>query len=114
LCFPVMNQPLLKSRPISLSVEFKRGEEKRTMSKQMKKILIILSLALIFSITMVSLGVAYAGGIRGIGLLGVWFFLTFGIIIVLAQLIPAGILLSSFIGTAFNSIRKDAMPIREA
>jgi hypothetical protein len=83
-----------------------------TMSIGMKKILTILSLALIFSIAMVSLVIAYAGGIRGIGLLGVWFFLTFGIIIVLAQLIPAGILLSSFIGTTFSSIRKSEMPIR--
>ena len=82
------------------------------MSDKMKKILIILSLALILAIAMVSLGIAYAGGIRGIGLLGVWFFLTFGIIIVLAQLIPAGILLSSFIGTAFSSFRKGEMPIR--
>jgi len=82
------------------------------MSDKMKKILIILSLALILAIAMVSLGIAYAGGIRGIGLLGVWFFLTFGIIIVLAQLIPAGILLSSFIGTAFSSFRKGEMPIQ--
>ena len=78
----------------------------------MKKILIILSLILVLSIALFSLGIAYAGGIRGIGLLGVWFFLTFGIIVVLAQLIPAGILLSSFIGTAFSSFRKGEMPIR--
>ena len=39
------------------------------MSKSMKKILIILSLALILAIALGSLGVAYAGGIRGIGLL---------------------------------------------
>ncbi len=78
----------------------------------MKKILVILSLTLILSIGVFSLGIAYAGGVRGIGLLGVWFFLTFGIIIVLAQLIPAGILFSSFIGTAFSSFRKDEMPIR--
>ncbi len=82
------------------------------MSDKMKKIIIILSLALILAIAMVSLGIAYAGGVRGIGLLGVWFFLTFGIIIVLAQLIPAGILLSSFIGTAFSSFRRGEMPIR--
>ena len=78
----------------------------------MKKILIILSLILVLSIALFSLGIAYAGGIRGIGLLGVWFFLPFGIIVVLAQLIPAGILLSSFIGTAFSSFRKGEMPIR--
>jgi hypothetical protein len=84
----------------------------RNMSDKMKKIIIILSLALILAIAMVSLGIAYAGGVRGIGLLGVWFFLTFGIIVVLAQLIPAGILLSSFIGTAFSSFRRGEMPIR--
>ena len=84
------------------------------MSKKMKKILVILSLALVISIALVSLGIAYAGGIRGIGLLGVWFFLTFGIVVVLAQLIPAGILLSSFIGTIFSSLRKSEMPIGAA
>ena len=84
------------------------------MSEKMKKILVILSLALVISIALVSLGIAYAGGIRGIGLLGVWFFLTFGIVIVLAQLIPAGILLSSFIGMIFTSLRKGEMPIRAA
>jgi len=78
----------------------------------MTKILIILSLALVVAIAVASLGIAYAGGIRGIGLLGIWFFLTFGIIIVLAQLIPAGILLSSFIGTAFSSFRRGEVPIR--
>ena len=82
------------------------------MSEKMKKIIFTLILALILAIAMVSLGIAYAGGVRGIGLLGVWFFLTFGIVIVLAQLIPAGILLSSFIGTAFSSFRKGEMPIR--
>ncbi len=82
------------------------------MSEKMKKIIIILSLTLILAIAIVSLGIAYAGGVRGMGILGVWFFLTFGIIIVLAQLIPAGILLSSFIGTAFSSFRKGEMPIR--
>ena len=77
-----------------------------------KKIFIILSLVLIMSIALFSLGIAYAGGVRGIGLLGVLFFLTFGIIVVLAQLVPAGILLSSFIGVSFSSFRKAEMPIR--
>jgi hypothetical protein len=77
-----------------------------------QKIFIILSLALIMSIALFSLGIAYAGGVRGIGLLGVLFFLTFGIIVVLAQLVPAGILLSSFIGVSFSSFRKAEMPIR--
>jgi len=82
------------------------------MSEKMKKIIIILSLALILAIGIFSLGIAYAGGVRGIGLLGVWFFLTFGIIVVLAQLIPAGIILSSFIATGFSSFRRGEMPIR--
>jgi hypothetical protein len=82
------------------------------MPEKMKKILIVLSLTLVLAIALVSLGIAYAGGVRGVGLLGVWFFLTFGIIVVLAQLIPAGILFSSLIGTAFSSFRKGEMPIR--
>ncbi len=82
------------------------------MSKSTKKILIILSLVLVLAIALGSLGVAYAGGIRGIGLLGVWFFLTFGIIVVLGQVIPAGILLSSFIGSVFTPYRKAEIPVR--
>jgi hypothetical protein len=82
------------------------------MSLNMKKILVTLSLILVLLIGIFSLGIAYAGGIRGIGLLGVWFFLTFGVIIVLAQLIPAGILFSSLIGTIFSSTRKEEIPLR--
>jgi hypothetical protein len=77
-----------------------------------RNILILLSLILVLAITLVSLGIAYAGGIRGIGLLGICFFFTGGVIVVLAQLIPAGILLSSFIGTAFSSFRKGEIPVR--
>jgi hypothetical protein len=82
------------------------------MSKSLKKILIILSLVFVISIAMGSLMIAYAGGIRGIGLLGVWFFLTFGIIVVLAQVIPAGILLTSLIGSAFTPYRGAEIPIQ--
>jgi len=81
------------------------------MSKSMKKILTVLSLALILAIAMGSLGVAYAGGIRGIGLLGVWFFLTFGVIVVLAQVIPAGILLSSLVVSTLSSDRREEAPV---
>jgi hypothetical protein len=84
----------------------------KTMSEKMKKILIILILVLIMSIAMFSLGIAYKGGVRGIGLVGVMFFLTFGIIVVLAQLVPAGILISSFIGAATSPTRKSEIPIR--
>jgi hypothetical protein len=82
------------------------------MSGKMKNILILLSLILILAIALVSLGIAYAGGIRGIGLLGVCFFFTSGVIVILAQLVPAGILFSSFIGTGFSSLRRGEMPIR--
>jgi len=82
------------------------------MDRKLKRVLIIMIFVLITAIALFSLGIAYAGGIRGIGLLGIWFFLTFGIIVVLAQLIPAGILLSSFIGTSFSSSRRNEMPIR--
>jgi len=81
------------------------------MSEKMKKILTILSLVLIMSIALFSLGIAYKGGVRGIGLIGVMFFLTFGIIVVLAQLIPAGILISSFISVASSPTRKSEVPI---
>jgi len=82
------------------------------MSENMKKILAILSLVLVMSITLFSLGIAYKGGVRGIGLVGVMFFFTFGIIVVLAQLIPAGILLSSFIGATVSPTRRSEIPIR--
>lgn len=79
---------------------------------KIEKILLILSLVFVLSIVLASLGISYAGGIRGIGLLGGCFFLTFGIIIVLAQMIPAGILFSSLIGTAFSSSRNTEIPIQ--
>jgi hypothetical protein len=82
------------------------------MSTKMKKILIILSLVLVMSITLFSFGIAYKGGVRGIGLVGVMFFFTFGTIVVLAQLIPAGILFSSFIGAAISPTRKSEVPVR--
>ena len=84
------------------------------MLRKMRNILVMLSLTFIGAISAVSLGIAYAGGIRGIGLLGIWFFLTFGIVVVLAQLIPAGIILSSFVGTVFTSSRKTELPLGTA
>jgi hypothetical protein len=77
-----------------------------------QKIFVILSLVLIMSIALFSLGIAYAGGVRGIGLLGGCFFLTFGVITVLAQVIPAAILFSSFIKAVFSSTRKNELAIR--
>ena len=82
------------------------------MSGKMKKILVLLASVFVLMIALFSLGIGYAGGVRGIGLIGVCFFFTGGVVVVLAQLVPAGILLSSFIGTVFTSFRKGEMPIR--
>ena len=76
------------------------------------KILVTLSMVLFFSFVLASIGVAYAGGVRGVGLIGVSLFLTFGILLVLAQLIPAGIVLFSMVATAFSSSRENEVPIR--
>jgi hypothetical protein len=76
------------------------------------KILFILSLVFIMSIVLASLGIALAGGVRGAGLIGACFFLTFGIIIVLAQVIPAGILFSSLVGAIASPSRKNEAPIQ--
>ena len=81
------------------------------MSLKMKKILAVLSLVLIMSITLFSFGIAYKGGVRGVGLVGIMFFFTFGILVVLAQLIPACILISSFIGAVASPTRKSEIPI---
>ena len=82
------------------------------MSEKLRKIVVILSLVLIASIALTSMGIAYAGGVRGWGLLAVTFFFTGGVIIVLAQLIPAGILLSSFISSGVSSLRKNELPVQ--
>jgi len=82
------------------------------MSGKRKKILILLASVLVLMIALFSMGIGYAGGVRGIGLIGVCFFFTGGVLVVLAQLVPAGILLSSFIGTVFTSSRKGEIPIR--
>jgi hypothetical protein len=84
------------------------------MSERKRKILVILSIVFVVCVSLVSLGIAYYGGIRGLGLLGVWFFLTFGIVVVLAQVIPAGILFVSFLSAAFSTGKKTAMPMRTA
>lgn len=89
-------------------------KEERIMSDRVRKILIILTVALISSIVLTTLVIAYAGGVRGAGLLATAFLISGGIVIVLAQVIPAGILLSSFISTAFSSTRKHEMPVHAA
>jgi len=79
-----------------------------------KRIFIILSLVFVIAIALVSMGIACVGGVTGIGLLGVLFFVTFGIIVILGQLIPAAILLSSFVETTFSFFRKSELPVGAA
>jgi hypothetical protein len=79
---------------------------------KVEKILLILSLVFVMSIVFASFGIAFAGGVRGAGLLGACFFLTFGIVIVLAQLIPAGILVSSLVGAIGSPSRKNEVPVK--
>jgi hypothetical protein len=82
------------------------------MSGKMKRVVVLLASVLVLRVALFSLGIGYAGGVRGNGLIGVCFFLTGGVVVVLAQLVPAGILISSFVGTAFSSFRKGEIPIR--
>jgi len=84
------------------------------VNTRVKKIMVILAISLIIATSIFSLGIAYIGGVRGIGLLGICFFLTGGIIVVLAQLIPACIMLSSLIGGIISSLRKGEASIRAA
>jgi len=83
------------------------------MSRKMKRVTAILALAWVLSVALASLGIACAGRVGGAGPIAVCFFVTGagGVIIVLAQLIPAGILFSSMIGTAFFSPWKTEMHI---
>ena len=71
-----------------------------------KRIFVILNSVFILSVALVSLGIAYAGGIRGMGLLAISLLLTCGVVVALGQLIPTGILLSSF-ARAFFHFPKD-------
>ena len=82
------------------------------MSKSSKKILIILGLTYIISVALFSLGIAYFRGIKGLGYLGVWFFLTFGILVVLAQVIPACFLIVSVIRAFHSPSGKHELPAR--
>jgi hypothetical protein len=89
-------------------------EEVGTMDERANHILSVLSLVLVMAIALTSLGIAYAGGVRGVGLMSVCFFLTLGIVVVLAQSIPAGVLLSSLAGVLFSLHQRMELPIRAA
>ena len=74
----------------------------------------VLSLVLVLAIAITSLGITYAGGVRGVGLIGVCFFFTLGVVIVLAQSMPAGVLLGSLVGVLFSLLRRMELPVRAA
>ncbi len=82
------------------------------MDEKAGKIILILSSALVLAIALTSLGIAYVGGMRGIELATVCFFLTSGIVVVLAQVMPAGILLGSLAGAAISLVRSIEVSIR--
>jgi len=72
----------------------------------------VLSLVLVLAIAITSLGITYAGSVRGVGLIGVCFFFTLGVVIVLAQSMPAGVLLGSLVGVLFSLLRRMELPVR--
>jgi hypothetical protein len=82
------------------------------MNEKADNILIVLSLVLVLTVSLTSLGIAYAGGVRGGGLASVCFLLTFGVMVVLAQVMPAGIFLGSLAGVAVSMVRRIELPIR--
>lgn len=79
-----------------------------------ERILIILSLVLVLSVACTGLGISYAGGIRGTELAAVSFLITLGTVILLVQLGPAVILLSSYASIVISLVRKVEIPIRVA
>jgi len=89
-------------------------EEVGRMNERANHILGVLSLVLVLAIALTSLGIAHAGGVRGVGLIGVCFFLTLGIVVALAQSIPAGVLLGSLVGVLFSLLKRVELPIRAA
>ncbi len=82
------------------------------MKRERKRIFVVAGLVLVLSIIVFSLAIAYVGGVRGIGLLGISFFLTAGVVIVLAQVIPASILFCMMVRSLFSSMRGGEVPIR--
>ena len=77
-----------------------------------ERILFILCSVWISAVALTSAGIAYSGGIRGLELAAVTLFLTFGITVFIAQLIPGGILLSSFIGIILPFLKRNHVPVQ--
>jgi hypothetical protein len=71
-----------------------------------ERILFILCSAWISTVALTSAGIAYSGGIRGVELAAVTLFLTLGITVLTAQLIPGANILSSFLGILLSFLKR--------
>jgi len=65
----------------------------------------------ISAVALTSAGIAYSGGIRGVELAAVTLFPTLGVTVFTVQLIPGGILLSSFIGTILSVLKRSNVTV---
>lgn len=77
-----------------------------------ERILLILCVVWNSTVALTSAGIAYSGGIRGVELAAVTLLLTFGITVFIAQLIPGGILLSSFMGIILSFLKRNNVPVQ--
>ena len=77
-----------------------------------ERFLFILCSVWISTVALTSAGIAYSGGIRGVELAGVTLLLTLGITVLIAQLIPGGILLSPFAGMILSFLKKTNVTVQ--
>ena len=77
-----------------------------------ERILFILCSVWISAVALTSAGIAYSGGIRGVELAAVTLFPTLGVTVFTVQLIPGGILLSSFIGTILSVLKRSNVTVQ--
>jgi len=77
-----------------------------------ERILFILCSVWISTVALTSAGIAYSGGIRGVELTAVTLLLTFGITVLIAQVIPRGILLSPFAGMVLSFLKKTNVDVQ--
>jgi hypothetical protein len=77
-----------------------------------ERILFILCSVWISTVALTSAGIAYSGGIRGVELTAVSLLLTFGITVLIAQLMPWGILLSPSAGRVLSFLKKTNVTVK--
>jgi hypothetical protein len=75
------------------------------------KILMMMCLMFVLSILLITSGIAYAGGMRGGSIFETCLLFILGVTLVLAQAIPASILLASLTGGVFSSRKNPRIPI---